>query len=314
VSSSPVLICRGLQKRYGDRTAVDDVGFEIGKGECYGLLGPNGAGKTTTISMICGLVQRDSGDVTVAGEEIDHRSVEARRHIGYVPQDVALYPGLSATENLRFFGKLQGLNGKVLDARVTSALEAVGLADRAGERLEQFSGGMRRRANLAAGILHQPELLMLDEPTVGVDPQSRNAIFELVHDLVASGMAILYTTHYMEEAERLCDRIGVMDEGRLIAEGTRDELVDGIGVADKVRIAVTSGHAALAKELGALRGAANVEAVEDGVELLATHGQAVLRDVLDAAERAGVVVDGIEVTRPDLEVVFLKLTGKALRD
>jgi ABC-2 type transport system ATP-binding protein len=314
VSTAPVLTCRGLRKKYGERTAVDGVSFEIARGECYGLLGPNGAGKTTTISMICGLVERDAGEVTVAGARIDHHSVEARSHIGYVPQEVALYPDLSATENLRFFGKLEGLEGKELDQRVQDALESVGLADRARERLDRFSGGMRRRANLAVGILHRPDLLMLDEPTVGVDPQSRNAIFELVRELAGSGMSILYTTHYMEEAERLCDRIGVMDEGRLVAEGTPNELVESIGVADKVRVVVSSGRDSLAAELGRLRGAESVECNDDGIELLAAHGRTLLRDVLDAAERVGVVVDGVEVIRPDLEVVFLKLTGKALRD
>src|SRR5581483_3240587 len=206
VGEAPVLTCRDLRKRYGERVAVAGVSFEIAKGECYGLLGPNGAGKTTTISIVCGLTERDAGEVIVAGEPIDHRSVDARRHIGYVPQDVALYPTLTAQENLRFFARLEGLTGAVADERVRAALTAVGLEDRATERLDRFSGGMKRRCNLAAGILHEPELLMLDEPTVGVDPQSRNAIFELVEKLCAAGMSVLYTTHYMEEAERLCDR------------------------------------------------------------------------------------------------------------
>ena len=215
-----MLRCEGLRKSYGDREAVKGVSFSIAEGECYGLLGPNGAGKTTTISMLCGLIIPDQGEVTVDG--FAGGSLEAKAAVGYVPQDLALYPDLSAVENLTFFGQLYGLGGKELHGRIGETLELVGLADRGKDRIGTYSGGMKRRANMAAGLLHRPKLLVLDEPTVGVDPQSRNAILETVGRL---GIAVLYTTHYMEEAARLCDRIGIIDDGQLIAEGTAESLI-----------------------------------------------------------------------------------------
>ncbi len=213
-TNPPVLECSGLQKRYGERRAVDGVGFHIDEGETYGLWGPNGAGKTTTISMICGILEREGGQVTVAGRPLDTDAGEAKASIGYVPQEIALYPDLTGRENLRFFGRLQGLAGGELSERVGSVLAVVGLADRAADRVESYSGGMQRRANIAAGLLHSPKLLVLDEPTVGVDPQSRNAVLETIVALGGEGMAVLYATHYMEDAERLCDRVGIIDEGR----------------------------------------------------------------------------------------------------
>ena len=220
-----VLRCEGLRKRFGDRTAVDGVGFTIAAGEAYGLLGPNGAGKTTTISMLCGLLRPDAGEVAVDGHRMDAEPFAAKALIGYVPQDLALYPDLSARENLEFFGRMQGLVRADLRARVAEALDVAQLADRADDRVEAYSGGMKRRLNIAVGLLHRPRLLVLDEPTVGVDPQSRAAILDTVEALNREGMALLYTSHYMEEVERVCHRIGVMDQGRLIAEGTHDELI-----------------------------------------------------------------------------------------
>ncbi|HWH31108.1 MAG TPA: ABC transporter ATP-binding protein [Egibacteraceae bacterium] len=224
-----VLRCEGLRQAYGRRVAVDGVGFTIAEGEAYGLLGPNGAGKTTTISMLCGLLSPDAGHVEVAGHRMDAEPFAAKALIGYVPQELALYPDLSARENLTFFGRVQGLSGAELRARVAHALEVAGLVDRAGDRVEAYSGGMKRRVNIAVGLLHRPKLLVLDEPTVGVDPQSRAAILDTVQALNADGMALLYTSHYMEEVERVCHRIGILDEGRLIAEGTHDELVGLVG-------------------------------------------------------------------------------------
>ena len=231
-----VLECRGLRRRFGKLVAVDGVGFDIGAGETYGLLGPNGAGKTTTISMIAGLLERDAGEVTVAGEPMTTRSVRAKSAIGYVPQDLAIYPDLSGRENLMFFARLYGMSTAEARRRSAEVLTLTGLADRAGDQVKHYSGGMKRRLNIGIGLLHQPKLLILDEPTVGVDPQSRNAILESVERLSGAGMAVLYTTHYMEEAERLCDRIGIIDHGKLIAEGTRDELVSMVGEGDQVRL------------------------------------------------------------------------------
>ena len=235
----PVLACEGLRKSYGARVAVDGVGFTIARGETYGLLGPNGAGKTTTISMVCGLLERDAGTVTVAGRPMAPGATDAKAAIGLVPQEVALYDDLSGEENLEFFGRLQGLGGAVLRQRVAEVLDLVGLADRARDHVGDYSGGMKRRANIAAGLLHHPQLLVLDEPTVGVDPQSRNAILESIEALGGEGLSVLYTTHYMEEAQRLCDRVGIIDEGRLVAEGTRRELVAQLGASDRVDVSGT---------------------------------------------------------------------------
>ncbi|MFZ5870399.1 MAG: ABC transporter ATP-binding protein, partial [Actinomycetota bacterium] len=234
----PVLECEGLSRRFGDRLAVDDVSFSIAPGETYGLLGPNGAGKTTTIRMVCGLLRPDAGTVRLAGGDVrDNR--DARQLVGYVPQEVALYPDLSARENLDFFGRLYGLRGDTLRRRVSDVLALVDLADRAGDRVESFSGGMRRRLNIGAGLVHRPRLLVLDEPTVGVDPQSRHAILASVQRFGAEGMAILYTTHYMEEAERLCRRVGIIDHGRLVAEGTRRELVSLVAQRDRIELSLS---------------------------------------------------------------------------
>ena len=222
--SADVANCEGLRKVFGERVAVDGVGFTIATGETYGLLGPNGAGKTTTISMLCGLFPPDTGSVVIAGRALDGQAHAAKAAIGLVPQEIALYPDLSARENLDFFGRLQGLDRHQRRARIDEVLEVVGLADRADDRVGEYSGGMQRRCNIAVGLLHQPMLLVLDEPTVGVDPQSRNQILDSIEALGGVGLSVLYTTHYMEEAERLCDRIGIMDAGRMIAEGTHRQL------------------------------------------------------------------------------------------
>jgi ABC-2 type transport system ATP-binding protein len=309
-----VLECRGLVKRFGERRAVDGVGFSIAAGECYGLLGPNGAGKTTTISMVCGLLRRDGGEVTVAGRPMDERAIAVKADIGYVPQEVALYPDLTARENLRFFGRLYGLRRQRLAERVEDVLDVVGLRDRGDDRVDAYSGGMRRRLNIAAGLLHAPKLLVLDEPTVGVDPQSRNAILENVRELRSHGMAILYTTHYMEEAERICDRVGVIDAGRIIAEGTRRELVASIGQADRVQISAGGDTAAFADACRGLPDVKEATAADGSVVLLAREGRHLLPRILEAAERSGSEVTSVEVVEPDLEAVFLHLTGRALRD
>lgn len=312
--SDQILVCRDLKKSFDDRVVVDGVGFEIVAGEAYGLLGPNGAGKTTTISMICGLLERDAGEVQVAGQPMTTSSVKAKQAIGYVPQDIALYPDLSGAENLQFWGKMYGLSGKALAGRVASVLEIVGLTDRSKDRVSDYSGGMKRRMNIAAGLLHEPKLLVLDEPTVGVDPQSRNAILENVENLNSEGMAVLYTSHYMEEVERLCDRVGIIDEGRLIAEGTRRELVDKIGEKDRVRLAAVGDLAVLATKIASLEGVEGASAVDEGIEILAANGTSLLPKVFEAAEAQEVQITSVEVIEPDLEAVFLSLTGKALRD
>ncbi|MFH1329125.1 MAG: ABC transporter ATP-binding protein [Actinomycetota bacterium] len=309
-----VLEARGLRKAFKDLVAVKDVSFHIAEGETYGLLGPNGAGKTTTISMAIGLLESDAGEVLVDGREIRITSTDAKAAIGYVPQDIAIYPDLSARENLVFFGHLYGLAGRELSARVDEVLETIGLKERAKDRSGEFSGGMKRRLNIGIGLLHKPRLLMLDEPTVGVDPQSRNAILESVEQLSAEGMAVLYTTHYMEEAERLCDRVGIIDEGEIKAEGTRAELVRLVGERDKVRL-TASGHLLGALEaLRAVPGVEGVTAGEERIDLIVDGADRALTAILGAATGAGVSIHSVEVDEPNLEAVFLHLTGKALRE
>ena len=310
-----MLWCNDLRKRFKERLAVDGVGFEVAPGETYGLLGPNGAGKTTTISMICGLLRRDGGEVTVAGASLDRDPGQVKAAIGYVPQDVALYPDLSGLENLRFWGRMYGLAGRELEERVGATLEVVGLAERAGDKVAAYSGGMQRRLNIAAGLLHRPRLLVLDEPTAGVDPQSRNAILGNVEALGGEGVAVLYTTHYMEEAERLCDRVGIIDQGRLIAEGTRRELVAKIGERDRIELAAAGDLVGLAAgSRRTLDGVDEATVVAGGLHLVARDGRRLLPKLLELAEAAGVEVTSVEVVEPDLEAVFLHLTGKALRD
>ncbi|WP_152191801.1 ABC transporter ATP-binding protein [Georgenia satyanarayanai] len=313
-TGSPVLEVSGLVRRFGDLTAVDGVSFSIAPGETYGLLGPNGAGKTTTISMVAGLLAADDGEVRVGGRRMGPREVEPKRYLGLVPQDLAIYPELTARENLQFFGRLHGLAGAALKRRTAEVLDLIGLADRAKDHTKEFSGGMKRRLNIGIGLLHRPELLILDEPTVGVDPQSRNAILESVEALSTEGMAVLYTTHYMEEAERLCDRIGIIDAGRIQAEGTRPELIRIIGELDEIRLVGTGDLPAAATAVRALP--AVERAVVDGRAILlhVRDAPTAVASVVTTAGSSGVELADVEITRPDLESVFLHLTGKALRD
>jgi ABC-2 type transport system ATP-binding protein len=312
--SAPVLECRDLRKTFGDLVAVSGVGFQIAPGETYGLLGPNGAGKTTTISMIAGLLERDGGEVLVEGAPLTTTSVKAKSAIGYVPQDLAIYPDLSGRENLRFFARLYGLTGEELAARVNDVLEIVGLADRGGDPAKEYSGGMKRRLNIGIGLLHRPRLLILDEPTVGVDPQSRNAILESVDQLSGEGMAVLYTTHYMEEAERLCDRVGIIDLGELKAEGTRRELVSLVGQRDQVALALAGNVGAAAEACRALPAVHDANTKDELLELVVDEARKTLPAILETVGDAGASIRSVEVIEPNLEAVFLHLTGKALRD
>ena len=308
-----VLAARDLRKRYGAIEAVRGVSLEIHEGETYGLLGPNGAGKTTTISMICGLLARDGGEVTLDGTPIDVGAVAAKAGIGFVPQDLAIYPDLSARENLEFFGRLYGLSGARLKSRVVEVLALIGLTERANDRTDKYSGGMQRRLNIGIGLLHQPRLLLLDEPTVGVDPQSRNAILESIAALGKRGMAILYTTHYMEEAERLCDRVGIIDAGEIRAEGTQRELVALVGEQDIVRLTVTGDVGGAAADVARVPGVARADAKGNTIEIHVSDARQALPRLIDAAEVRS-DVKGVDVVEPDLESVFLHLTGRALRD
>jgi ABC-2 type transport system ATP-binding protein len=309
-----VLACQHLCKSFGDLEAVKDVGFQIRPSETYGLLGPNGAGKTTTISMVAGLLEPDSGEIVVDGRRMTTRAVGVRAAVGYVPQELAIYPELTGRENLRFFGRLYGLGGTVLRRRVAAVLDLIGLGDRAADQAKKYSGGMQRRLNIGIGLLHQPKLLILDEPTAGVDPQSRNAILDSVARLAGAGMAVLYTTHYMEEAERLCDRVGILDLGELKAEGTRRELVAMVGGHDRVHLSLTGGSVAAAAACRSVPGVRDAATAEGRVDLIVADAHTLLPRLLEAVAASGARVSAVEVTEPNLEAVFLQLTGKALRD
>jgi ABC-2 type transport system ATP-binding protein len=300
--------------------AVEDVGFEVRAGETYGLLGPNGAGKTTTISMLAGLLRPDGGEVHVAGCRMHPGAMDAKALVGLVPQDLAIYPDLTARENLTFFGHLYGMGRADLTGRIGEVLEVIGLTERADDRADTFSGGMKRRLNIGIGLLHRPTLLVLDEPTVGVDPQSRNAILSSVEELATAGMAVLYTTHYMEEAERLCDRLAIIDQGRIVGEGTRRELVTSLGEEDVVRLGVQGDLQAAAVACAALPTVASADAdrgedaADGSVVCLLPDAAGSLPALLEAVTRTGASVTSVEVRQPDLEDVFLHLTGRALRD
>ncbi|MEJ7603858.1 MAG: ABC transporter ATP-binding protein [Kofleriaceae bacterium] len=301
------LSLRGLGKDFGTRTAVGAIDLDVARGECLGLLGPNGAGKTTTILMACGVVTPTRGTVSICGVDLATSPRPAKGKLGLVPQDLAIYEDLSANQNLAYFGALYGLRGTKLHERIDWALGVVGLRDRARDPVKQHSGGMRRRLNLAAGLLHEPEVLVLDEPTVGVDPQSRNHIFETVRALHANGMAIVYTSHYMEEVEALCDRVAIIDGGAIVATGTVGELIArhaGRGIELEL-----AGDVAAA----ALAAAAHGTVARDGATLNVVP-ESSLASVIAAIEGTGAQVARIQSRQANLETAFLALTGKTLRD
>jgi ABC-2 type transport system ATP-binding protein len=309
-----ILQAEGLSKRFDEIVAADGVSFEISEGETFGLLGPNGAGKTTTISMVAGLLEPDSGTVHVAGTPIRTNSTAGRANIGLVPQQLAIYPDLTGSENLRFFGRLYDMTGDDLEKRVAEVLEVIGLSDRKDDLTGEYSGGMQRRLNIGIGLLHRPRLLILDEPTVGVDPQSRNAILESVEELSGQGIAVLYTTHYMEEAERLCDRVAIIDEGVIKAEGTRRELVSMVGEKDRIRVTMTGDVEAVARVASEIEAVHEASPADSGVDVLAADASTLLPELLTRVSATGANVTGVAVFEPNLEAVFLHLTGKALRD
>ena len=264
--------------------------------------------------MIAGLLSRDAGEVTVGGRRMTTTTTDAKALIGYVPQDVAIYPDLSARENLVFFARLYGMSASVAGRRSDEVLQTIGLADRARERTKHYSGGMKRRLNIGIGLLNRPTLLILDEPTVGVDPQSRNAILESVEQLSTVGMAVLYTTHYMEEAERLCDRVGIIDHGKLIAEGTRQELVSLVGEHDRVTLSAAGDLRRATEALRQQPWIKQADAADESVVLVVDGARVHLPAILQETAAVGVGVKSVQVSEPDLEAVFLHLTGRALRD
>jgi ABC-2 type transport system ATP-binding protein len=305
-----MLSLRSVTKRYGTITALDGVSLDIAPGEFFGLLGPNGAGKSTLMSLSAGLRAPDSGEVTLGGKPLAKTDLVSRQSLGLVPQTIALYTDLTAEQNLRIFGQLYGLNGNDLKTRIDDALESVQLADRRHSAVKTFSGGMQRRLNLVASLLHRPKFLLCDEPTVGIDPQSRNAIFDYLEKLNREGLTIIYSTHYMEEAARLCTRIGVIDHGKILALGSLDELLTRLPFEDEItfpELPTTARFAAQLKSHGQLDTA-------NGTHRFRPQAGYRLSSFFAAAEEVGVPARLFEIQRPTLEAVFLHLTGRKLRD
>ena len=312
----PILEVKELKKNYGDFAAVKGVSFDIQEGEIFSLLGPNGAGKTTTISMLSTLYAPTAGDASIAGHSVTRDPMAVRGVIGVVPQDIALYEDLTARENLLFWGQMYGLSGKALNTRVDEVLEQIGLTDKAKNRVKTYSGGMKRRVNIGVGLLHKPRLLFMDEPTVGIDPQSRRAILDTVKDLNRQGMTVLYTTHYMEEAQELSDRVGIIDHGELIALGTQAELTRQVGETETLilHIGENDDPEALAKSLDGVKDVLEASASEHEVSVIAHEAEDVLAAVVTKANERGIHIRSIDIREPNLEAVFLNLTGRALRD
>jgi ABC-2 type transport system ATP-binding protein len=299
---------QNLIKRFGPLTALDSVSLQLAPGECLGLLGPNGAGKSTLIRGIVGRVRPDSGNIRIFGTDASSRA--ARQALGWVPQDLAIYPRLTCRQNLLAFGKYQGLSGAALTGQAAWCLKWAALEDRADDPAGKLSGGMKRRLNMAAGIIHRPRLVLMDEPTVGVDPQSRNRIFEMIEALRSEGTAILYTTHYMEEAERLCDRIAILDHGRIIAEGSRDELVrNAFGTRTEVVARFTGDPSRIDQWVGQRGGRLVAGSAQFSID-----GPTEIAPLLEDAAEQELEVEDVSLRRPNLESVFLHLTGRELRD
>ncbi|MEK4510723.1 ABC transporter ATP-binding protein [Paenibacillus anaericanus] len=304
-----------LRKVFKGKTAVEEVSLYLEKGESVGLLGPNGAGKSTTISMISSLLLPTSGDVRLNGKSVVKNPQDIRKVLGVVPQEIALYNELSAYENLKFFGRIYKLKGNHLESKIQEVLEMVGLRERQKELIKAFSGGMKRRINIAAALLHDPQIVIMDEPTVGIDPQSRNHILETVRLLNREkGTTVLYTSHYMEEVEQLCNRMYIMDHGQIIASGTQDELRRILSGEDTLLIQLNEPSPELVQELLVLDPVRQVEETESGLKLIVTKQSGILAHVVQVAERLSVQIVNINVYTPSLEDVFLQLTGRKLRD
>ncbi len=308
-----------LSKNYGDFVAVEKISFSAGKGTVFGLLGPNGAGKSTAINCISGLLQPTSGHASVAGHDTVSDGKAARQELGVVPQELALYEDLSTVENLRYWGKAYGVRGDVLDARVAEVLEHIGLADRAKDLPKEFSGGMKRRLNFGCGVVHKPAVILLDEPTVGVDPQSRARLFDLVEAERDAGACVLYTTHYMEEAERLCDSLAIIDHGKIIAQGTVDELRAKLGARDVLQLTGNFPLDATRHAMETLSDGNNqdlefVSQEQQSITLTLSNASQHLPAIFDAVTAAGGNVSETSLRSPNLETLFLLLTGKELRE
>ena len=309
-----ILSIENLVKRYGDFLALDNVNMKIEEGEIVGLLGPNGAGKTTTINTILGLSKIDSGEIKVFGKNLKESEIEIKRNIGIVPQEIAIYDDLTAYENVSYFGSLYGIRGSLLKERSLEALSFTGLIDKEKDFPKKFSGGMKRRLNIACAIVHHPKLIIMDEPTVGIDPQSRKRILNSVKELNKMGSTVIYTSHYMEEVEEICTNIIIMDLGRVIAKGTKEELKDLVAVEEKVKIEVSSLSFTLIEKIKGIDGVKECNIEGNELFIISKKGSGNLGKIIDAIVGSGSEVVSVNMEKPTLESVFLTLTGKKLRD
>ena len=303
-----------LRKSFGDFQAVQDASFSAEAGEVLSLLGPNGAGKSTTISMLSGLLVPTGGEACIMGHSVTKEAAAAKQSLGVVPQDIALYPDLSARENLVFWGKMYGLRGAALKSRVDEVLAIIGLADRQKDQVGKFSGGMKRRVNIGAALLHKPQVVIMDEPTVGIDPQSRRHILDNVQELNRQGMTVLYTTHYMEEAAELSDHIAIMDKGKVIAYGTHAELIRMVGEAARIDLTLNTEAEKVLLAWQKVEGVSKIDSLDGKVTALVNDSNLVLPRLFEAASKTGVRITSVDIREPNLETVFLHLTGRALRD
>ena len=312
--STPAIQVQNLQKAFGETHAVKGVSFNVQQGEIFSLLGPNGAGKTTTISMLSCLLRPDHGDARVMGYSIREDALRVKSVLGVVPQEIAVYEDLTARENLTFWGKMYGLRGLALRQRVEEVLEIIGLSDRARERVGKYSGGMKRRVNIGVALLHKPQVIYMDEPTVGIDPQSRRNILDSVVALKDQGMTVLYTTHYMEEAQELSDHIAIMDHGKLIACGTHEELVKLVGQQTRIDLSLNTEAAKVMDAWKAIDGVTSLSAQNGLITVLVADSNVVLPHLFEVATRLSARITSVDIREPNLESVFLHLTGRALRD
>jgi ABC-2 type transport system ATP-binding protein len=310
----PAIQVLDLRKNFEDVYAVKGVSFDVQAGDIFSLLGPNGAGKSTIISMLACLLEPTQGDALVMGHSILREPMAVKEAIGVIPQEVALYEDLSARENLSFWGKMYGLRGAALRQRADEVLEITGLAERQKGRVSKFSGGMKRRLNIGIALLHRPQVIIMDEPTVGIDPQTRRNILDNVKELNQQGMTVLYTTHYMEEAQELSDHIAIMDLGQVIAQGTHDELVKIVGELDRIDLTINAEAERVVEQWRATEGVHQVSAADGQLTLLVDDSNLVLPRLFESATQAGVRITSVEIQEPNLEAVFLHLTGRALRD
>lgn len=314
MNQGPAIRVNELERHFGEIRAVDGVTFEVQRGEIFSLLGPNGAGKSTTISILSCLLRPSSGQAQVMGHDVVDEPQRVKAAIGVVPQEIAVYEDLSARENLLFWGKMYGLRGAPLNKRVDEVLELIGLIERQKDRVGKYSGGMKRRVNIGVALMHRPDVIIMDEPTVGIDPQSRRHILDGVLALNQQGATLVYTTHYMEEAQELSDHIAIMDQGKVIAKGTHDELVQIVGQRDRIDLALSDHPDDLIEGWQSVAGVDQVSPEDGQVTVLADDSNLVLPRLFEVANQCGVRISSVDIHEPNLESVFLHLTGRALRD